>query len=85
MEAELDLAVKFQEPTVSGWTGAQHRQLRLWEDEQRCAYIFFDRGPKGPEERCVEDAEEGSRFCEDHIPEQDYDSIGKDLRYGHDD
>lgn len=76
-----DLDVVFIEPTVGGLTGAQWRQLCLLEDEQRCAYVFYDRDPRGPEERCIEDALSGSRFCEDHIPEPDYDSLIKDRDY----
>lgn len=76
-----DVDVVFIEPTVGGLTGAQHRQLRLWGDEQRCAYVFYDRDPRGPEERCIEDALEGARFCEDHIPEPDLDSLIKDRDY----
>lgn len=59
------------EATVGGLTGEQLSLLRQWEDEQRCAFVFFDRDPKGPEERCIEEPVADSRFCEDHIPEQD--------------
>ena len=82
MEASLD--VTFVEPTVGGLTGAQHLQLRLWEDEARCAFEYFARDARGPEERCVEEPLEGSRFCEDHIPEQDAYDSWKDQRYERD-
>lgn len=73
MEAQLD--VTFIEPTVGGLTGAQHQQLRLWEEEQRCAFEYFGRDERGPAERCIEEPVEGSRYCEDHMPELDgYDS-----------
>ena len=57
-----------EEPTVAGLTGAQWRQLALWaeENDDRCSYILFERDPKGPEERCFNEREPGSRYCEDH-------------------
>lgn len=76
-----DLAPVFQEPTVSGLTGAQHLQLRLWEEEARCAFEYFGRDERGPAERCIEEPVEGSRYCEDHIPEPDYDAWLKDREF----
>jgi hypothetical protein len=67
--------VKFQEPTVGGLTGEQLSLLRYLEEQQReleqCAFIFFPADARGPEERCDLEPVEGSRFCEDHLPEDD--------------
>lgn len=69
------------EARVGGLTGQQLCLLRELQEEQRCAFVFFDRDPKGPEERCIEEPVEDSRFCEDHTPEPDYDAILKDRDY----
>lgn len=64
------------EPTVGGLTGKQLSLLdeirERNEDESRCAFIFFPADYRGPEERCIEEPLDGSRFCEDHIPEPDW-------------
>lgn len=68
MATELDLSVKFQEPTVAGLTGEQLSLLLQWDDEQRCEYDVFPVSPKGPAERCLEPkAEDSSKYCEEHV------------------
>lgn len=57
------------EPTIGGLTGAQWRQLALWaeENDDRCSFEFFPRDERGPEERCINEREPGSRYCSDHM------------------
>lgn len=84
----MDLKPVFQEPTVGGLTGRQLALLRDLEapENDLCEHELFPADQKGPAEFCQNDAADWSPYCSDHMPyEPDYDSIGKDLRYGHDD
>lgn len=85
-DREAEEAARFVEPTVGGLTGTQLSLLHLWDDENRCEAEIFPVSPKGAAERCLEPkATNGSRFCEDHDLEPDYDSLNKDRVYGYDD
>ena len=76
-EGMTGLSVKFLEP-----------QLPLQWEPELCEHQVFPANLQGPAEYCGNERDPDSDFCTDHNPdraEPDWDSIGKDMRYGFDD